>query len=381
MRVVDQSPENAKPRHAKRKQLRKSAASALVCALIFALTPATVAWADEPATVDEVPGEIETDAASKESASEEPSAEGNKLLVPEDEEALAPLEGVEAAPFAVGDGTLSVTASQQTGTEPFQDNDDPGNDAGPNNDIIRTNDTITYNLGIRYEGEDQTTPTVDFTVPQGQELLSLPPFCLSGSSVTPESLPDPNVPLTSDSWKELPPQEVTCVLKGETAGTSLDYSFITKVRSEVPHGTTMDPMIFEVATEQVQEPAVTEPLTQTVSSTATFDISKQDVRTTGSGSCNHDSSIRCTSNTYGLTMTVPSAGKGSAPLTSPIQLTDDLRPESFFGPQVWATMIADAGDEETAREMYGPRMTECKTHSGGIINGFPFGRITVSTKI
>ena len=79
---------------------------------------------------------------------------------------LALLIGLCGATPAVAadDASLAVTISQQTGTEPFQDNDEPGNDSGPSNDIVRTNDTVTYNLGVRYEGADQTAPTVRFSI-------------------------------------------------------------------------------------------------------------------------------------------------------------------------------------------------------------------------
>ncbi len=72
-------------------------------------------------------------------------------------------------------------------------------DSSVDNDIVRTNDTVTYNLGIRYEGDEQTKPTTRFTLPRGQSLVSLPPYCLAGSSVTPASLPEPEVPLTARS--------------------------------------------------------------------------------------------------------------------------------------------------------------------------------------
>ena len=283
-----------------------------------------------------------------------------------------------AAPaVAADDASLAVTISQQTGTEPFQDNDEPGNDSGPSNDIVRTNDTVTYNLGVRYEGADQTAPTVRFTVPRGQELVSLPPFCVDGSSVTPESIPGPAVPLTGTSWESLPQQDVTCVLDGEAMGTSLNYPFITQVRSEVPHGTVMDEIIFEVSSDQVTEPVASEPLRQTVSAQARFDLSKQDAFSPGAGLCigHGRDGEPCQQMSYGFTLTVPTGGKGASPLADGLSFVENIHPESYFGADVWARMVTAAGSEAAAKAAYAPVITSCGAVSGGFASGLPFSKV------
>ncbi|MFD5598534.1 SdrD B-like domain-containing protein [Leucobacter sp. NPDC058333] len=292
---------------------------------------------------------------------------------------------------AAGEASVSLTVSQQTGTEPFQADDSAGNDSGADNDIVRTNDTVTYNLGIRYEGEDQTAPTVRFTLPRGQELVSLPPFCLAdASSVTPAALPDPEVPLTATSWESLPQQEVTCVLKDESAGTSLDYPFLTKVRSEVPNGTVMDPVVFDVTSDQVTEPVVSDPLTQTVSSAARYDLSKRGFATQanqgphsqGTGPClATDPSKTCRYMWYSAIVSVPSGGKGSMPLSSPIEFTDNLDPASFYGAAVWAQMVAEAGSDAAARAAYAPTFARCNpvVNGSGFRGSLPYGGTEVGS--
>ncbi len=271
-----------------------------------------------------------------------------------------------AGPAAAA-ATLDLTVTQQTGTAPFQADDTAGNDSGPGNDIIRTNDSISYTLGIRFEGDDQTAPTVRFTVPRGQELVSLPPFCLAGSSVTPATLPALTPPLTGTSWEAYPQQEVVCVLEDQTGGTALDYPFVTRVKAEVPNGTTMDPVVFDVSSDQIPEAVSTEPLTQTVSAAPRFDLSKRVNATSatqgplyqGTVACATDATKVCRELSYPVTISVPAGGKGVTPLASPIRFEDNLDPASFYGAVKWAQMVAAAGSEAAATAAYAPVFRTC----------------------
>lgn len=295
---------------------------------------------------------------------------------PEAPASSSDLPGASDGPSVLNaDADLELTISQATGTAPFSDDDEAGNDSGPDNDIVRTNDTIAFTLGVRFEGADQSNPVVNFTVPQGQELVSLPPFCQPGSSVTPPSLPPPAVPLTQDSWEDLPQQHVVCALRDETAGTALNYPFVTKVRSEVPHGTVMDPMVFTVSSDQVPEPVVSDPMTQRVSAKANYDLSKQRFFAPGAGACAGNETERCLSYSYGFSITVPNDGKGSAPLADPISFTDNVQPESFYGQEVWDAMVLDAGSEADARDLYAPQFVGCSSVSGGVSRNLPFSSL------
>lgn len=300
--------------------------------------------------------------------------------------ALGLLFSMTPAAFAEDDASLSLTLSQATGTEPFQSDDNPGNDSGPDNGIIRTNDTITYNLGIRYEGDDHTAPTIDFELPRGQEFVQLPPFCLAGSEVDPAALPAPAAPLTATSWESLPRQAVTCVLKDENMGTALNYAFVARVRSEVPNGTVMDEVTFSVASDQATAPETIAPERATVSAAAKFDVSKRGEAvadtsgpfTQGQSPCSFDSSRACRTMLYPVTVTVPAGGRGTTPLAGPISFEDDLRPESFYGSTVWAAMVADKGGEAAAASAYAPRVAGCYsiTSTGTTFRGeLPASRI------
>jgi hypothetical protein len=283
-----------------------------------------------------------------------------------------------ASPASAAGESLTVTLSQQTGTPGFDGDDAPGHDSSATNDIVRTNDSVTYTVGVRYEGGDQTNPTIEFTLPKGEQLVSLPPFCLAGSSVTPPTLPEPVVPVTATSWLALPSQTVTCVVANQTAGTSLDYKFVSQVRPEVPNGTVLDPVVASATSDQVTTSAGSDPVSHTVSAAANFDTSKRlAAGTENSGPlfqyyipCSFDAARSCVSIEYPLTMTGPPGGKGLSPLASPITVTDDLSPDAFFGAGTTtsaAWLVAGAG----ALDKYAPRLTVCDQGAANLHNWLP----------
>lgn len=290
----------------------------------------------------------------------------------------------ELAPAAVGDGTLSLTLAQKTGTPAFDADDAPGNDSSADNDVVRTNDTVTYTVSIRYEGEDQSNPAITFTLPQGEELVQLPPFCLAGSSVVPPSIGTPVIPVTGTSYLSLPTQTVTCVVDDQAQGTALDYDFISKIRPEVPNGIALDPVTASATSDQVTTPALSGPVEHTVSAAADFDVSKRGTavaENTGPYSqdaalvaCAWDANALCRNVYYPLTVDAASGGKGITPLASPITMTDDLTPASFFGPVVWAQAVLLAGSESAAIAKYAPRLSACRDVSYSMWGGLPWSR-------
>ncbi|CAN5542591.1 hypothetical protein BH10ACT1_BH10ACT1_17990 [soil metagenome] len=269
--------------------------------------------------------------------------------------------------------TLTVTLAQVTGTATFDGDDAPGHDSGGANGVVRTNDTVTYTAGIRYEGGDQTNPVISFTLPQGQELVSLPPFCIAGSSsVIPASLPAPTVPVTATSYLALPIQTVTCAVADQNQGTALDYKFVAKVRPEMPNANVMGPVQASATSDQVVTPAVSPTVSQTVSAAPLFDISKRmNGASDNSGpffsffnACSFDATQACRFAEYPLTISVPAGGKGISPLASPITFTDDLSPDVFYPAGTTSSaawLAAGAG----ALDKYGARLTVC---AGGPLN-------------
>ena len=282
-------------------------------------------------------------------------------------------------PVAVAAGeTLTVTLKQETGLGPFDADDAAGHDSSASNDIVRTNDSVTYIVGVRFEGGAQTKPTIKFTLPQGEVFDGLPGFCLAGSSVTPTSLPDPVIPVTATSWTSLPSQTVTCVVADQNQGTSLDYKFSSRVRPEVPNGTALTPVKASVTSDQVTTAAESGTVAHTVSAAANFDVSKRlnsGADTSGPfyqfyNACSFDAARSCVEMDFPLTIAGPAGGKGLTPLASPITVTDDLSPDAFFGAGTTtsaAWLAAGAG----ALDKYAPRLTFCNGGSANLHGALP----------
>lgn len=345
---------------------RKLTASGLTLALAFTLAPATMSWAD-----------VLDDASVEAPAIEAPDA-GQDAPEVDAPQIVAPLGVTPMGDGQIGvlaDAEITLTLTQKTGTPDFDDDDAPGHDSSDTNNIVRTNDTVNYSLGVAIRGADQTTPTVSFELPRGQELVALPPFCIAGSSLTPESLGAPDANLTANSWESLPRQTVTCVLQDQTVGTALNYEFIAKVRSEVPHGTLMDQATFSVISDQVPTAETIEPERVTVSAAANYDLSKRVAFTSSTQGWLWQGNTTCPSPrtgeacrliTYPLTLTVPAGGKGSTPLTGDITFTENLEPASFYGAAIWAQMLAaTGGDEAAAKAKYGAQLRSCSALGSG----------------
>lgn len=299
-------------------------------------------------------------------------------------------EPAAVAPAAADDGTLSVTLDQIDGTQPWSADDTAGHDSGPDNGIARTNDTVSYDLGIRFEGATHTGTTIEFQIPKGQELVQLPPYCETGSSVAPANIPDPAVPLTGSSWQSLPRQSVSCVLKDYDPGQALNFRFVTSVRVEVPNGTQLAPIEFSVHSNEAPTPVtVADPEPVTVSAKADFDLSKRYNSPNNNGPiyttntpCPGEPTKACMGVTYPVTIDVPLGGKGTSPLQNGLSFVDDLSPEAFYGPTVWAKAVALAGSDAAARDRYAP-MANCPVKmslvgSSGLASSLPAGSLTLA---
>ncbi|WP_285663567.1 SdrD B-like domain-containing protein [Actinorhabdospora filicis] len=68
------------------------------------------------------------------------------------------------------------------GSAPFGATDQPGDDSGPSNGIVRTNDIITYDVNVNVVGGTAENETFTLTAPEGTEWLQLPTECTGGGS-------------------------------------------------------------------------------------------------------------------------------------------------------------------------------------------------------
>lgn len=262
--------------------------------------------------------------------------------------------GAGAAVAAVGDTTLNVEVAQTTGTAPWDALDTTNADS-----VVRTNDTISYVVSVRNEnslpgggGGQATNPTISFDLPRGQELVSLPALCLQpGSSVSPATLGTLPLPLTGTSWLAFPVQAITCrVADRTTTSSTLDYTFLAKVRGEVPdgaatNGTTMLPFTATATADEFPAGDTSSALPIEIAAEAKYDLSKN-----GTSSLDDNSGhvpvrtevcanpayaaagyVGCKTMLFPIQISVQAGGKGSTPLASPISFVDDISPDTLWG--------------------------------------------------
>ncbi len=268
---------------------------------------------------------------------------------------------------AVGE-SLETVLSVLDGTPGFDATDGPGLDSGQANGIVRTNDNLTYRVEISVNDAPGTNVTFTLPLPQGVELSAVPPYCQTGSSLTPSTLPAPAVPATLASWTTLPIQTLVCNVGDRTAFSTFTYPVVAKVRSEVPNGTNLDPASASSISDDVPTPAVSSPVNTQVSARAQFDISKNSTSETESAgyystqgirACADGSARQCYGYVIPMVIAAPLGGKGTTPLQMPVTFTDDLTPLSLYGAAAVADpdyVAAGAG----AEAKYGAILVQCR---------------------
>lgn len=265
---------------------------------------------------------------------------------------------------AASEPSYAVSITQKTGTPGFDPDDTPGHDSNDSNDVIRTNDLIDYKVEIRYENTDDaadshnTTFTVD--LPRGTQLKTVPPYCTTGSSLTPATIPAPPVPLTVTSWTTLPSQRLVCNLGTRVSGSTRSYPLTVRVLSWVPDGTSLTPVTPSVVSDEDATPTVSSNSVQaTVSAAPNWDLSKNSVNVQENTAfiwqdrhtCSFDPARYCIQQEYPVVLGAPAGGKGTTPLLSPITFTDDLSPTALWG--------AAIGSQITDLPRYGARLAGC----------------------
>ncbi len=271
---------------------------------------------------------------------------------------------------AVGE-SLEIVLDQDDGTPTFDASDGPGLDSGPNNGIVRTNDNITYQVEVSVNDAPGSDVTFTLPLPRGVELGAIPPYCVTGSSLTPATLPGPVLPITMTSWTSLPTQTLVCNIGPRTAFSTFTYPVVAKVRSEVPNGTDLDPTIASVVSADVVTPAVSAPLSTRVSARAQFDLSKNSASEVenagyfsnqGIRTCADGSGRSCFGYIIPMLIAAPAGGKGTTPLQMPVTFTDDLTPASLYGPGVLSDPDYVAAGANAAQK-YGAILVRCRALS------------------
>lgn len=283
--------------------------------------------------------------------------------------AVAMLFGLLAAPTAASAAgeSLSVDLVQATGTAPWDDLD-----AGPDDSLVRTNDVISYNVALSQRGDlSGLNPYIELTAPKGTEVMSLPPYCESGS-ITPATLPAPKAPITGTSWESLPQQTVRCYLPARfiSDNSEQNFPFEVRVRPEVPSGTKLEVSV-TAAADNVTPAAPATAEAEAVAK-ARYDLSKNglfevpntmNLTLASRTECGWgDPSRQCMWTNYTVMVSVPNGGKGNTPL-SEFSFTDDLSTLAYYG--------VDMSDADTAR--YGTRLDRCATPANYV--GVPYSKL------
>ncbi len=266
----------------------------------------------------------------------------------------------------------NMSLIQRTGTAPFDGDDTPGHDSSISNNIVRTNDTVTYEVEITTGIDGATGARIEFDIPKGEFADSLPPFCGGGSSRTPSTFTSLPLPLTATSWQSLTSQKIVCVLGNLTPSSTQQYPFTAKVRSEVPNGTMLDPVVAEVHINEATDPAVSGAVQHSVSSRPQYDVSKNSVNLAENTGYVWDRLVPCASSdlvgqqcrvlSFHAAISTPGKGIGNSPAAGPITLTDDLSPASFYGASILShPNYVAAGSGALAR--YSPRLLGCPLSS------------------
>lgn len=250
---------------------------------------------------------------------------------------------VTPAAQAASGPLAGVSLDQVTGTAPFDADDTPGKDSAANNDVVRTNDNVTYRTEITVGTKKAPGTHLYVYLPKGEQITQLPPYCLDGSTISPQ-LGDPAKVLTNTSWTALKAQTVDCYLGDLPAASSQIFSITSKVRPEVPDNTRLSAVTAKVTSGANSLTANS--VSHRVSAKATYDVSLGFATRKNAGfiwgpspgACPEDKDNGCYI-TKELTamISVPKGGKGSTPLQSGFTFTVDLSAKGVFGEQITTT--------------------------------------------
>ena len=357
---------------------RGLAASVLSLALAFTLAPVSGAFAEEPAGSDagakttaeqpEAEGSDQADATEKRGADKksakaseaDKSAAGGAGSADEGGD-----DGLEEPDPTLPNLALDVRIKSD-GTPGWDANSDAGNDSGPNNGIVRVNDTVTYEVeyAVPSGSADNTTFTIRF--PKGVEITDLPGFCqANGSSITPANAGTPALPLSATSIDELSEQTLVCNRGTIVSGTDI-VDVTVKVLNLAHQGQDLTVQMAEIVADGYNGAAAPELPNVKASARLMWDISKNSVALQENSGyhygpinapCQWDASRVCKQTTYSVLFSAPAGGKGAMPAIGDITFTDDLSPEAMY-PSLSATDIAAI---EADLDKYGSRITAFST--------------------
>lgn len=155
---------------------------------------------------------------------------------------LRPIPTEAAVTYSVNvqDPTQS-NALSLTGTAPFDASSGAGNDTAAHDHVIRTGDTITYEVDYSTSGGASTDLTITSTAPKNGATLyadwqSMSTNCIGASAISADG------------------QSISCHLGAIPSGSNGILPFVLKVRGDVPNGTQLTPPTFTIADPTASSP-------------------------------------------------------------------------------------------------------------------------------
>lgn len=244
------------------------------------------------------------------------------------------------------------------GTPSWDADSAAGNDSGPNNGVVRVNDTVTYEVEYAVSNSPATNLTWSATFPKGMEITQLPGYCqATGSSISPATAGTPTIPLTATSIDQLSEQTITCNMGDRSVAT--DKVFVTlKVLNVAHQGQDLPVLAASVTADGVTEPVPASAPLPTVAASARlmWDISKNGTVLTadsgykwgpGPASCPWDTTKTCVRTAYPVLFSAPAGGKGAMPAIGDVTFVDDLSPRAMYPGLTEAQYVAMEADLDT----------------------------------
>lgn len=294
-------------------------------------------------------------------------------------------------------GEIGVSITSVDGSAPFNATDGPGLDSGDLNDIVRTNDSIVYRIGVIVGPTEAPGATITLNLPAGVQMATMPATCQAGSSLTPAAV-------TTYAWNTNPtalaPQVLTCIVNGPLiAGSTTVFEFSTRVLPGFTNGAALKATAATAITlaGNTYESGLAD-VTDTVSAAAKFDVqvmgTKGNPDTAGyvQWEGRYNGCIQagptggptysgvCVNMRMPVQIAVPDGARGSTPIdpTVPFNFKFDMSLDNMFG--AGATqyiMTATKKDAAYVAKYYGARLAQCAltnpydvpTTTGGGRNG------------
>ncbi len=206
---------------------------------------------------------------------------------------------------------VSALFTRTTGVAPFDADNTPGNDSGPDNTIIRTNDTINYSFEVAVRDDDVTNLTMRLNVSAGLQ-VTLPAFCLeSGVS-----------PVSSISGSETTGFDIICNVGNIREGSQVIYALPATVIPEQANGSTVSLSGATIESDQTPLESFSG-FSDTVSAEPRLDLIK-DGHTRLIGVRPGPSGESGVLYAFSLLVATQNNGIGSELVTAPLTFTDDL---------------------------------------------------------